>query len=99
VVLEIRACGGGCRFRLRVRTKAPTAAVAGSYGGALKISVKEAPERGKANRAVVALLARALGVRATSVRIVAGETSPDKTVEIADLSAEECRARLGAHAG
>ena len=41
-----------------------------------------APERGKANAAVIELLAKELGVARSAVRITAGETSPLKTVEI-----------------
>jgi uncharacterized protein len=46
------------------------------------VQVTAAPERGKANDAVVEVLAKALGLTRARVRIVAGETSPLKTVEI-----------------
>ncbi len=52
-----------------------------------------APERGKANAAVVALLARELEVARSAIRITAGETSPQKTVEI-DVDADPA-AKLG----
>ncbi len=41
-----------------------------------------APEKGKANAAVVEVLAEALGLPKSALRIVSGETSPLKTVEI-----------------
>ena len=53
------------------------------HGGALKVAVAAPPERGKANRAVVELLAEAIGLSASAITIVSGETSKDKVVEVA----------------
>jgi len=44
--------------------------------------VTAAPEKGKANAAVIEVLAEALGLPKSALRIVSGETSPLKTVEI-----------------
>ena len=68
-------------------------AIVGVHGGALKVSVSAAPERGKANAAVVPLLAKALDLPASEIEIVAGETSRDKVVEIA-LDPDALRGRL-----
>ncbi|HLY07891.1 MAG TPA: DUF167 domain-containing protein [Planctomycetota bacterium] len=70
------------RLRLKVVPKASADRLAGWIGERLKIQVTAAPERGKANAAVIALLAKALGVGRSAVRITVGETSPLKTVEI-----------------
>ena len=50
--------------------------------GQLKVRVTVVPEDGKANKAVIALLAKALGVSKSSVTIVRGETARDKLVQI-----------------
>jgi uncharacterized protein YggU (UPF0235/DUF167 family) len=58
-------------------------------GDLLKVKVRVAPEKGRANAAVEELLAERLALPASAVKIVAGFTSPLKTVEIssvADLS-------------
>ena len=70
------------RLHLKVIPKASRDRVAGWVGDRLKVQVTAAPERGKANDAVVEVLAAALGLPRGRVRIVAGETSPLKTVEI-----------------
>ena len=93
--LELTAAGRGTRLRLRVKPGARQTAIVGVHGGALKVSVAAAPEKGKANGAVVKLLAHALGLRVSAVAIVAGETSQDKVAEVA-LSPAEVRAILGA---
>jgi uncharacterized protein (TIGR00251 family) len=68
--------------------------VTGWLGDMLKVRVTAPAERGKANAAVEALLAKALGVAKDGVRVVSGMTSPRKVVEIAGLSEAEVRSRL-----
>jgi uncharacterized protein (TIGR00251 family) len=69
-------------LQLKVVPKASRNRVVGWVGERLKIQVTAAPERGKANDAVIEVLAAALGLPRSQVRLVAGETSPLKTVEI-----------------
>ena len=76
------------RLRLRVKPGARVTEIVGWRGEALKVSVSAPPERGKANRAVVTLLAEALGVPAASVAILAGEGSQDKIAEVPITEAE-----------
>ena len=56
--------------------------IAGRYGDGIKVQVAAAPERGKANEAVIELLATAFGLRRTQVTIVSGHTQPRKIVQI-----------------
>jgi len=65
----------------------------GTHAGALRISVTTAPEKGKANKAVLAILGKALGIPASALELLAGPTSPDKTVFV-PLSRTEIVARL-----
>jgi len=69
-------------------------AIAGWLGEALKVRVRATPERGKANAAVEAIVARALGVPGRSVRVASGQTSPHKVLEISGLSEAEISLRL-----
>ncbi len=94
--ISIRECDGGSLLRLRVKPKAQADAVIGAHGGALKLSVRAAPERGKANEAVCALVSRILGVAGDRVTIYYGEGSQDKTVRVEGLDPLECRRRLAA---
>ena len=50
--------------------------------GRLKVYVTAAPEKGKANAAVVDVLAKHFGVKRQNIRLVKGETSPRKSFEI-----------------
>jgi len=63
-----------------VKPGARKQAILGVHAGALKIQVIAAPERGKANEAVLELLAEALAVPRSSLTLTAGATSRDKAV-------------------
>lgn len=73
--------------------------VVGRHGDAIKIQVAAPPEDGKANRAVLILLASALAVKPQQLSITRGHTQPRKTIEIAGLTQSEAEARLLSTAG
>ena len=62
--------------------------------GRLRISVTQAPEKGKANKSVLKLLASALGVRRSELSLQSGETSPRKVIRVAEMSEGDLRDRL-----
>jgi uncharacterized protein (TIGR00251 family) len=68
--------------------------IQGILGDALKVAVAAPPERGKANDAICALLAQALGVPVRNVTVIAGGTSPRKLVRALGITADEVRQRL-----
>jgi len=84
----------GVRFAIKVVPGASRHRVFGALGDALKVAVSKPPEGGAANKAVVALLAEALGVAAAQVHIVQGHASPRKQVLITGVDAAELRTRL-----
>ena len=86
----------GTKLRVRVIPGSNAPGVVGRYGDAWKIRVREAPERGRANEAVVELLAGTLAVPKADVRLVAGHGTRDKLVELTGLSADETDRRLAA---
>lgn len=69
-------------------------AVAGWLGEALKIRVSAPPEKGKANHAVLRVLAEALGVDVRAVQLESGATSRRKRVAIEGLDEADVRARI-----
>jgi uncharacterized protein (TIGR00251 family) len=92
-MLELVETDSGTRLKLRVKAGGRKNAILGPHAGALKLSVTAAAERGKANKAVLSLLADALELPASSLEILSGQTSPDKVVLI-PLSRERLLQRL-----
>ena len=84
------------RLRLRVSPGATRTEIAGRHGDAWKVRVSAAPERGRANDAVVGLIAERLHLPRTAVSLVSGRTSRDKIVELQGLTADEAARRLEA---
>lgn len=80
---------------VRVQPRASRAAVDGWHNGALRVRVTAAPVDGEANRAVLKLLAGALGVPPAALTLVRGERGRDKLVRVRGVSAEVVAARTG----
>jgi len=82
------------RIRLRVSPGASRTELAGRYGDGWKVRVAAAPERGRANAAVVGLLASRLRIPREAVSVVSGTTSRDKVIELHGLDRAEAERRL-----
>lgn len=81
------ATAGGATLRLKVQPKARREAVDGLAADAdgsvrLRVATTAAPEDGKANKAVVALLAQTFGLPKSALRVTHGSTSRLKTVAV-----------------
>jgi len=81
---------------LRVSPKSSSDAILGWHGEALKVKVRAAPENGRANAAVIAVLSGALNIPQKSVTIESGQTSRNKRVRIHGLGSVAVKARLDA---
>jgi uncharacterized protein len=76
----------GVSFPVRVAPRAKRNAVAGMTGDALKVAVQQPPEDGRANEAVIELLADWLNVKRRQVAIVTGATHRNKIVRVTGVS-------------
>jgi uncharacterized protein len=84
--------------KLRVVPGVGRPGVVGRHGDAWKVRVTAAPERGKANEAVLDQLASVLHVSRGDVDLVAGHRSRDKVAVVRDVTEREIEARLEAAA-
>ena len=64
--------------RVRAKPGARVDRVAAVRGDSLVLEVRAVPEHGKANEAVIRVLAEALGIRASDITLKAGATAPRK---------------------
>ena len=90
---------GPTRISLRVSPGAARPGVVGRRGSAWKVRVNAPPENGKANDAVVGLLAEALDVPRRDVAIVSGHGGRDKVVELAGIASAEVERKLSSASG
>jgi uncharacterized protein (TIGR00251 family) len=87
------------RVRLRVSPGANSARVVGRHGEAWKIRVAAPAEGGRANEAVVRLLAETLSLSRNSVTLVSGHGARDKIVQLTGLDSIQIEQRLSSAAG
>jgi uncharacterized protein len=93
-----RPAEGGITLRVKVQPRARRPGIGGLAPGAdgprLRLAVTEAAEDGRANRAVCAALATALGLPASAVSILQGMAAREKLVQVAgDAGALSARVR------
>lgn len=81
--MPVRAQPGARRNELR-----------GVQDGMLKVCVTQAPEKGKANKAVAELLSKTLGLKKSQVELLAGETSHQKRFLVRDITPHELAERI-----
>src|SRR5712691_8138506 len=91
--------GSSTRLRLRVSPGADRAAIAGRLGEAWKVRVTAPAEGGRANEAVIRLLAEALSLPPEAVTLVSGHGARDKIVQLAGLDPTQIERRLSSAAG
>jgi uncharacterized protein (TIGR00251 family) len=84
----------GITIKVKVQPKSSGDRVVGFRDDVLRVRVTAAPERGKANQALVDLLSATLKVPKSTVRIIKGHTSRDKWVAVDDLSLDDLHRRL-----
>jgi uncharacterized protein (TIGR00251 family) len=86
---------GGVILNLRIVPRASKNEVAGEMGDALKIRLQAPPVEGKANKALIDFLSKALDVSRSAVTLVSGETDRNKRVVVAGISETAARQALG----
>ena len=85
IVLPVKAQPGARRNGIR-----------GEHDGMLKVSVTQVAEKGKANQALLAAVAKGLGLARSQVALLGGQLQPQKRLLIRGISREELSARIAA---
>ena len=91
-MIEVAERGGVVVFLVRIQPRASRNAIEGEWQGALKVRLTALPVDDRANDALRRLLAEHLEIPVTAVRILSGERSRTKRVEVRGTSAERIRA-------
>jgi uncharacterized protein (TIGR00251 family) len=90
----VRQEGDGASFRVHVQPKSSHEGIVGETDGILKLRVTPPPIEGRANEACLRLLAKALDLPVSRLRIVSGQHARFKTIRVGATSAQTIRAKL-----
>ena len=93
-MLDIVTTNSGIILSIRTQPGSSKNRIIGEYGGRLKLAVTAAPEKGKANKAVIELLADTLHINESSIHIISGKSSRDKRLMIEGLMPEDVKSLL-----
>jgi uncharacterized protein (TIGR00251 family) len=94
-MFAITETAGGVSFAVKVHPRATRNAVTGELGDALRVSLTAPPVEGRANEACIEFFAKLLKVPRSSVTIACGQSSRNKVIRVAGLTAQQVRERLG----
>ena len=83
VILPVRAQPGSRKNELK-----------GEHDGALKVAVTQIAEKGKANKAIIAVLCDALDLRKSQLELLSGDTSAQKRFLVTDITLDQLSLRL-----
>lgn len=93
-MIDLEQIDSGVILRVRAQAGARRNSIAGIHDGALKVSVTQAAEKGKANKAIIETLCDQLDLRRSQVELISGATSPQKRFIVRDIEPQELQQRI-----
>ena len=93
-MLELTQTPQGVILLVKAQPGARKNEVAGERSGRLLVKCTQAPEKGKANDAIIEILAKALDVRKSRISLVSGQTNSEKKFLIEDATIAEIEKQL-----
>lgn len=93
-MIEMQSHSEGVLLPVRAQPGSRKNSLRGEQNGALKVAVTQVAEKGKANKAVVDFLCKALGLRKSQLQLITGETSQQKQFLVRDMTLDELKARI-----
>jgi len=94
-MLRIVEITGGVRLDVSVQPRSSRNQVVGEQNEALKIKLTAPPVEGEANAALVDFLSHYLKLPRKDIKLIKGDTSRHKIIEIMGISSEELRLKVG----
>ncbi len=93
-MIDLKPHAAGTILPVRAQPGARRNEIRGQHNGMLKACVTQAPEKGKANKALIALLSKEFSLRKSQIELIAGETSHQKQFLIRDVAPDELTTRI-----
>jgi hypothetical protein len=93
-MIELRTVDGGVILPVQAQAGARRNGILGVRNGMLRVAVTAAPEKGKANEAIMKVLGQALGVAKSSIELVCGATSAKKQFLIVGQAEDVVRSAI-----
>ncbi len=92
--IQLDETSSGILFQVKAQPGARRNGVTGEHAGALKVAVTQAPEKGKANDAIIDVLVEALDLKRNQIELVSGLTSPQKKFLVTGITRLDLEERI-----
>lgn len=92
--IEIETRDGALFLAVKAQPGARKNELRGVQDGALKACVTQVAEKGKANKAIAELLAKALKLRKSQIELATGELASQKKFRVAEIDEATLRAKI-----
>src|SRR5688572_14415847 len=93
-MVELTEHPEGVVLPVKAQPGAKQNAVRGEQNGMLKVSVTQVPEKGKANKALIEVLAKALGLSRSQIELLSGGTQRDKRFVLKGVTRQSIQKRI-----
>ena len=95
-MIDLQPHSAGTILPVRAQPGARRNEIRGPQDGMLKVCVTQSPEKGKANKALIELLCKSLGLRKSQIELLSGETSSQKRFLVYGLAPKDLAERIAA---
>ena len=93
-MVELTQTPDGVILPVRAQPGAGQNAIRGEQNGMIKVSVTQVAEKGKANKAIIEVLAKGLGLKRSQIELISGETQPQKRFLVREISLSDLSQRI-----
>lgn len=94
-MIKTRKMEGGIVLPVRVQPSSSKEGIMGVHAGHLKVAVNAPPDRGRANKAVIKVLAKWLKVKSANIYLIHGEKTKDKEVFLKNITEKDIHKLVG----
>lgn len=95
-MIDVTDNADGAILPVRAKPNSRSEGLVDAVDGALRVAVHAAPERGKANEAIIRVLAETLKLRKSQISLLSGETAKQKRFLVVGISATDLLNRIEA---
>lgn len=92
--IQLESATDGVLLRVKAHPGAKSSALRGVQNGSLKVSVTQVAEKGKANKAIIAVLAKSLDLRKSQIELIAGPTASQKRFLVRGVTVDQLQDRI-----
>ena len=98
-LINLNSHPDGVLLPVRAQPGASSSGIRGEHNGRLKVAVTQVAEKGKANKALIEVVAKGLGLKRSQIALISGDAQREKVLLVRGIDQAELLARIAAALG